>query len=61
MTYKDIISLYGSAPEAAKKLGISRQLLYRWREFGIPRGRQALIHFQTNGRLKADPSIRVPK
>ncbi len=61
MDYHDVIKFYGSPPIAARKLGISRQLLHYWREKGIPIGRQALIQIQTRGRLRAEDQTTVPK
>ncbi len=61
MEYRHLIEHYGSAPEAARKLGVSRQLLFYWKEKGIPLGRQALIQIQSRGRLRADEPETVPK
>ena len=61
VTYKQIIRFFGSRAAAAERLEVSRQLLYHWEKHGIPRGRQALIQLQTDGALRAERSISVPK
>ncbi len=62
MTYAELIEHYGTASEAARKLGVSRPLLSMWKKRGeIPVGRQALIQIQTRGRLRADNPATVPE
>jgi DNA-binding transcriptional regulator Cro len=60
MTYDDLIEHFGSAPVAAKRLGVSRQLLYYWKANGIPIGRQALIQITSRNRLICDKPEIVP-
>jgi len=62
MTYDEIIAFYGTARRAASKLGVTPPALAMWKRRGcIPDGRQALIHIQTRGRLKADKPEMVPQ
>lgn len=58
MTPKDIIQHYGngSVPEAAIKLGLTRQTLHIWlRSEWVPLDWQHWIERDTAGRFKADP------
>lgn len=62
VTYDELIAFYGTAANAAGKIGVSRPLLSMWKKRGeIPLGRQALIQIQTRGRLRADDQATVPQ
>ena len=54
MDTNDLISHFGSASEARRHLGLSRQLWWIWGDRGIPLGRQAEIQLMTGGRLIAE-------
>ena len=53
MTYEDVIKYFGSAAEAARKIGVKPPSVSEWRH-GIPVLRQLHIERVTNGVLKAD-------
>ena len=38
----------------AEKLGVSKAVIHKWKNQGIPTERQAIIQIQTKGELKAD-------
>lgn len=61
MNAQDIITHFGTASMASKKLGVTRAAISIWKRRGIPLGRQALIQLQTRGRLKADRPGMVPE
>jgi hypothetical protein len=55
MDYNDIVTHYGSAAQAAEKLGVGATALANWKARGfVPLGTQALIQIKTRGRLKMD-------
>lgn len=60
MTHNDIIKHFGSQAVAARKLGVTRAAVSIWGKRGIPSGRQILIQYQTRGKLRADPGVKVP-
>lgn len=55
MTHQDLCDFFGSAAEAARKLGKSRGTLTHWKNNGIPFPVQCVIERQTKRKLKADP------
>ena len=59
MTTDDLIKYYGTAGDAQREVGVSRQLFGIWKEKGIPKGRQFEIHFRTGGKLKIDPKMKM--
>lgn len=61
MNQKDVIRHFGSQVAAARKLGVTRAAVSIWGKRGIPAGRQILIQYQTRGKLRADPGVKVPR
>jgi len=53
MTYKQLISYYGTQAAAAAALGIKQPSVAEWKASGIPLPRQAQYQIATNGKLKA--------
>ena len=53
MTTDDLIAHFGSAQDARRHLGLSRQLWWIWSARGIPYGRQAELQLMSGGRLVA--------
>ena len=53
MTHAQIVKFFGqgSASEAARKLGVSRQTLHAWKR-SVPPGWQARIQLRTGGILQ---------
>lgn len=54
MTHQDLCDYYGSAAEAARKLGKSRGTLTYWKNHGIPFPTQCVIERMTKKKLRAD-------
>lgn len=55
MTYKEVINYFGSAPKIAKRLRLTRQAIYYWRDTGkIPMNHQAVMEKISKGKLKMD-------
>lgn len=55
MTHEEVCKHFGSAAEAARKLGINRAAISLWKKNGIPYSRQLHIQEKTRGKLKAEP------
>jgi DNA-binding transcriptional regulator YdaS (Cro superfamily) len=53
MTFNQIVKHFGTAAEAARKLGISRAAVSFWKTHGIPHSKQLHIELVTDGKLKA--------
>lgn len=58
MRTKDVISHYGNAGRASKALGLSHAAVYRWGEYP-PAIRQLQVERATNGKLRAEPEIKL--
>lgn len=54
MTHQDLCDYYGSAAEAARKLGKSRGTLTYWKNNGIPFPTQCVIERITKKKLRAE-------
>lgn len=54
MTHQDLCDYYGSAAEAARKLGRSRGTLTYWKNNGIPFPAQCVIERATKRKLRAE-------
>ena len=54
MTHQDLCDFFGSAAEAARKLGKSRGTLTYWKNNGIPFPVQCVIERETKRKLRAD-------
>jgi DNA-binding transcriptional regulator YdaS (Cro superfamily) len=61
MDVNDVVQFFGTASEAARRLGVTRAAVSIWQRRGIPPGRQALIQLQTRGKLRAEDQRLVPK
>lgn len=61
MTFEQVVKHFGSAPSAAKALGVTRQAVYRWKEAGIPVGTQCRIQLLTGGVLQAEQAMSEAK
>lgn len=58
MDFNDIITHFGSVPEAVKGLNVSRATVYNWKKKGIPLDAQVAAEVRTKGQLRAAlPSI----
>jgi hypothetical protein len=53
MTHEDLVAHYGSANQAARALGYSKQAVSHWKRSGIPFDAQFRIQLKTKGKLKA--------
>lgn len=53
MDYKDILAYYGTAAHCGRRIGLRRQAVHRWKQAGIPVGRQFQIEVESGGRLRA--------
>ena len=60
MTFNELKSFFHVKTDTAlaEKLDVSKAVIHKWKNQGIPTERQAIIQIQTNGKLKADG---VPK
>lgn len=56
MTFDDLLNYFDgqSYRDIEKQTGISPAQLTKYKNDGIPEGRQAILEIQTNGMLKAD-------
>lgn len=54
MTHEDLVAHYGSATQAARALGYSKQSISHWKRAGIPFDAQFRIQLKTKGKLKAN-------
>ena len=54
MNYAQLIKFYRTVQNAADSLFYSRQAIYRWRDYGIPKRAQQQIEVETRGLLKAE-------
>jgi DNA-binding transcriptional regulator YdaS (Cro superfamily) len=54
MTPLDVMTFFGTAENAATRLGVSRAAIYQWtKRKKIPQGQQARIQIKTRGKLRA--------
>ena len=54
MNYDQVIELFGTQAEAARKLQVAQPSVWAWQKTGIPLERQIDIEIKTGGTLKAD-------
>jgi len=54
MNIEAVIKHFGSVKAAATALDVYPQVIYQWKQNGIPMLRQCQIQVLTNGRLMAD-------
>ena len=54
MTIEDVVKHFGSITNTAKALKVSRPMIYRWQENGIPIQYKCYIEYKTKGALKVD-------
>ena len=61
MLYEDLIEVYGSASQAARYIGLTKQCVINWQRRGfIPLESQLLIQEATSGALKANKDHTRP-
>ena len=54
MTPLDVMTFFGTAENAATRLGVSKAAIYQWtKRKKIPQGQQARIQIKTRGKLRA--------
>jgi hypothetical protein len=61
MNTNDVTKHYGTAAEARRQLGVSRQLYQYWQKKGIPMGRQYEIQFKTDNALHVTAEVPAPQ
>lgn len=54
MNIQEVIDHYGSVTAMAKAMKVTRPVVYRWKEVGIPIWVQAYIELETEGKFKLD-------
>ena len=56
MTFDELKSFFHVKTDTAlaEKLDVSKAVIHKWKNQGIPTERQAIIQIQTKGELKAD-------
>ena len=58
MRHREVVKHFGSASEAARRIGISRAAVSLWKDRGIPHYMQLHIELLTRKRLKASNGKR---
>jgi hypothetical protein len=56
MLTKDVLKHYGTRAEVARKIGYTRQAIYRWKRI-VPEQAAYRIERDTGGKFRVDPAV----